>query len=210
LTNSIHVARYWAMVEWFDETCGQLLDFLDERGLTRDTLVAYVADNGWFTDPDTGRFAPKSKRSPYDGGLRTPILLRQPGRIAPRQDTTPVSSVDLMPTLLRAAGVSPPADLPGVNLLDRRAVRARRAVFGACFAHDGADLDDPASGLRWRWLVAGEWKLIAPAAWNEPAGEVELYHLGRDPFETRNLAATEARRVRQLQRQLDAWWRPRR
>lgn len=210
LTNSIHVARYWAMVEWFDETCGQLLDFLDERGLAEDTIVAYVTDNGWITDPNTGRFAPKSKQSPYDGGLRTPIMLRQPGRIAPRRDATPVSSVDLMPTLLRAAGIPSPPDLPGVDLLDRRAVRARDAVVGACFTHDGVDLDRPASGLRWRWVVADQWKLIVPTAWNEPAGEVELYHLGRDPLETRNLASTEARRVRKLRKQLDAWWSPQR
>ena len=47
-TNSLHVARYWAMVEWFDETCGQLLDYLERKGLAKDTLVVYVADNGWI------------------------------------------------------------------------------------------------------------------------------------------------------------------
>jgi len=207
-TASLHVARYWGMVEWFDETCGQLLDFLDERGLTTNTVVAYLADNGWITDPETGRYAPRSKQSPYDGGLRTPILLRWPRHIPPRRDATPVSSVDLMPTLLRLAGIRPPAGLPGVNLLEPKAVRARPAVFGACFTHEGVSLDRPASGLRWRWLVAGDWKLMVPAAWNEPNAQLELYHLTRDPYETSNLATQEPERVRQLRGVLERWWQP--
>jgi arylsulfatase A-like enzyme len=202
------VARYWAMVEWFDETCGSLLDFLRERGLESNTVVAYVTDNGWITDPATGRFAPRSKQSPYDGGLRTPILLRWPGHIAPRRDETPVSSVDLMPTLLRLAGATPPDGLPGVDLLDRRAVHGRRSIFGACFTHDAVDLAQSDAGLRWRWVVSGDWKLIAPAPWNEPAARPELYRIADDPFETRDRSGEAPRRVRRLQRRLDAWWSP--
>ncbi|MGE3310046.1 MAG: sulfatase [Limisphaerales bacterium] len=208
-TPSLPVARYWAMVEWFDETCGQLLDALESRGASSNTLVVFVADNGWITDPATGRYASKSKQSPYDGGLRTPILLRWPGRIAPNRIETPVSSVDLMPTILSVVGMVPPEGLPGINLRDPRAIRRRGAVNGACFTHDAVDLDRPSSGLRWRWRVEGNWKLIAPAAWNEPGGSVELYDLGADPLETRNLAETQSRRVRRLQRALDSWWNPR-
>ncbi|RMF88767.1 MAG: sulfatase, partial [Planctomycetota bacterium] len=62
------VARYWAMCEWFDQTCGELLDYLDTKGIAKDTLVVYVCDNGWIQDPDTpNRYAPRSKRSPYEG-----------------------------------------------------------------------------------------------------------------------------------------------
>ena len=64
------------MCEWFDETCGELLDFLDENKLADDTLVLFVTDNGWIQSTDSGRYAPKSKRSQYDGGIRTPIMLR--------------------------------------------------------------------------------------------------------------------------------------
>ena len=207
-TNSLPVARYWAMVEWFDETCGELLDAIERRGWSDRTLVVFVADNGWITDPQTGRYAPRSKQSPYDGGLRTPILLRWPGRIRPGRLDVPVSSVDLMPTILAAAGVSPPEGLPGLDLRDARAVRRRSAVTGACFTHDAVDLERPASGLRWRWRVEGNWKLITPAPWNEASGTVELYDLAVDPFESVNLASREPRRVRRLQRALDAWWNP--
>jgi arylsulfatase A-like enzyme len=209
LTNSLPVARYWAMVEWFDETCGQLLDFLDQRGLATNTVVAYVTDNGWITDPQTGRFAPRSKQSPYDGGLRTPVLVRWPGQTRPhRDDAHAVSSLDLMPTLLRVAGLKPPADLPGLDLLDQHAVRTRKTVFGECFTHDAVDLDLPERGLRWRWVVDGNWKLILPAPWNEPAAKPELYRLDRDPLELNNLAAGEPRRVSRLLRMADQWWDP--
>ena len=78
LAPSEHVARYWAMIEWFDETVGQLLDHLDTQGLAKNTVVVYLADNGWIQNVDAPRYAPKSKQSPYDGGVRTPILLRWP------------------------------------------------------------------------------------------------------------------------------------
>ncbi len=119
-----------------------------------------------------------------------------------------MSSVDLMPTILSAVGVERPEGLPGIDLRDPRAIRRRGAVTGACFTHDAVDLNRPASGLRWRWRVEGNWKLIAPAAWNEPSGRPELYDLSADPFEQVNLAEEEPRRVRRLQRALDAWWNP--
>lgn len=208
LAPSLPVARYWAMVEWFDETCGALVDFLQKRGLTNDTIIAYVADNGWITDPGTGTAAPRSKQSPYDGGLRTPMLLRWPGKIAPRRVDTPVSSIDLAPTLLRAVNMAPPPVMPGLNLLDAPAVAARSTVFGACFTHNAVNLDVPASGLRWRWVVAGEWKLIVPSPGNEPTGAVELYRVGLDPQETNDLAASRGDLVAKLRRDLDGWWTP--
>ncbi|MFM8360160.1 MAG: sulfatase, partial [Verrucomicrobiota bacterium] len=166
-------------------------------------------DNGWIQSPDNPRYAPRSKQSPYDGGLRTPILLRWPGHVPPARIDTPVSSVDLMPTLLQAAGLRPPDGLPGINLLDDRAVKRRRAVTGACFTHDAVDLDQPARSLRWRWIVEGDWKLIVPHPDQEPGAAPELYRVAADPPETRNRAADEPARVRRLTRQLDRWWEPR-
>ncbi len=149
-TDSPHVAKYWAMVEWFDETCGQLLDYLDEHKLAENTIVVYVTDNGWIQSPDSGSYAARSKQSPYDGGLRTPIMVRWPGKLKPARIEALASSIDIAPTLLHATGVDLPDGLPGVNLLNDVAVAAREAVFGACFTHDAIDLEAPAKGLRWR------------------------------------------------------------
>jgi uncharacterized sulfatase len=207
-TNSLHVARYWAMVEWFDETCGQLLDHLDQKDIARDTIVVYVTDNGWIQSAHTNRYAPKSKQSPYDGGLRTPIMVRWPGRVAPRESPRLATSLDLMPTLLAAVGLKAEADQPGINLLDDAAVSARRAIFGECFTHNAVDIYQPASSLRWRWIIEGDFKLIVPAPWNEPDGRVEMYDLAADPREEKNLAPQRPERVASLRKQLDGWWAP--
>ncbi len=205
-TPSLHVAKYWAMIEWFDETCGALLAHLEKEGLAENTIVAYVTDNGWITNPDTGRYAPRSKQSPYDGGLRTPLMIRWPGKIAPQKSTALASSLDLAPTLLAAAGLKPAPEMPGVNLLDEKAVAARKTLFGECFTHNAVDLHKPAANLRWRWVIEGDWKLIVPAKQNEPDAPIELFNLAADPHEMRNLAAAESTRVTKLRAQLDAWW----
>ncbi|MCR4412913.1 MAG: sulfatase [Thermoguttaceae bacterium] len=210
-TPSLHVAKYWAMCEWFDETCGQLLDFLDRKNLSRRTLVVFLVDNGWIQDPKADRFAPKSKRSPYEGGLRTPILVRWPGHIAPQRDeTTLVLSIDLVPTILAACGIEPPKACQGINLLDRRRLAQRKIVFGETFSHNAVDIDRPASSLEYRWCTDGRWKLIVPggAAGKESSQPpvVELYDLAADPREDSNLAATQPEQVQRLRAALDAWW----
>jgi uncharacterized sulfatase len=205
-TPSIHVARYWAMVEWFDETVGDLLGFLEREKLSQNTIVVYVTDNGWIQNSSDAGYAPKSKQSPYDGGLRTPIMVHWPGKAKPGKSNALATSLDLVPTLLAAVGLKVPADLPGINLLDDKAVAARRAVYGECFTHNAVDLDRPASSLRWRWVVEGDWKLIVPASQNEPGGSSELYHLGNDPHEERNVAPDEPARVERLMSQLNRWW----
>ncbi len=205
---SLHVAKYWAMVEWFDETCGELVRHIDDNGLKENTLFVYVSDNGWITDPQTGRYAGKSKQSQYDGGLRTPILVRWPGKVAPRRSEDLASSLDLMPTLLKAAGLTPAPALPGLDLLDTAAVSARKTLYGECFTHNFVDIQTPATSLRWRWIIDGHTKLIVPHRANQPDDVVELYDLAADPTEEKNLAGQQPERVQTLQAKLDAWWRP--
>jgi len=205
---SEHVARYWAMVEWFDETVGQLLDYLEGHELADDTIVVYLADNGWIQNVDGPRYAPKSKQSPYDGGLRTPIMIRWPGHVEPRASDEVALSIDFAPTLLAALGQKSVPRMQGVNLLDRRATKDRHAIYGECFTHNANDLDHPAANLRWRWVIDGDWKLIAPDPKNEPDGQVELYNLADDPHETKNRAAEQPKRVAKLLAMLDAWWNP--
>lgn len=202
------VAGYRAMVTWFDEVCGQLLEYLEQSGRRENTIVVYLADNGWITDPETGTFAPKSKQSPYDGGLRTPILIRWPKAVRPERRSEPAQSIDLMPTLLNAAGAAVPPDLPGISLLDDAALAARDTLYGECFTHDSVDLDNPAASLKWRWVVSGNRKLIVPNPAQVPDATLELYDLEADPDETRNLAEAEPEAVAALRRRLDAWWRP--
>ena len=227
-TDSVHVARYWGNVERFDRTVGDLLDHLNREQLSANTLVVYVTDNGWIQSPDAPRFAPRSKLSPYDGGLRSPIMFRQPGTIQPGTSDALASAIDILPTVLAACGIEPPAGLPGVNLLDDKAVAARRQVFGECFTHTLVDLDDPAESLLWRWTVRDRWKLIVPTTAGAggvlPAeeakrvdphsraryerGEIELFDVVADPHETTNVGAAHPDVVADLRTSLDGWWNP--
>ncbi len=208
------LARYFAMCEWLDETCGELLAYLDRKGLAENTLVVFVVDNGWIQEtgprPTTrGGFAPKSKLSPYDGGVRTPVLLRWPGHVKPGRYTDLVSTIDLAPTVLTAGGVRPPPEMPGLSLLDTAAGRGqlpRSAVFGEIYLHTAVALDKPSLNLTHRWVRERDWKLID---FQEKGHGPELYNLVQDPFEHTNLAGVLPERVRQLTGLLDDWWKTR-
>ena len=233
----IEIARYYAMCEWFDETVGALLDHLDTQGLTEDTLVAFISDNGWIqATPDADlpegwnqAFAPRSKQSPFEGGTRTPIILRWPGVIEPDRHDMPVSSVDLAPTFLAAAGLlaptflataglDTPTPMAGIELL--RVIvggepPVRDAIFGEAFAHDIADLNDPATSLLYRWAIEGRFKLLvrhdgalgryALVHANGPR-EPQLFDLLADPYETTNLAERYPNVVEHLSWRIRHWW----
>jgi arylsulfatase A-like enzyme len=219
---SDHVARYYAMVEWFDETCGQLLDRLDAQGLAQKTLVVYICDNGWIQLPDGPGFAPRSKQTAHEGGIRQPTLFSWPGTIRPgNRGEQLCSSIDIVPTVLAAAGLSAPPTLPGYNLLPALTANRptpRTAAFGETFALDIPDLDDPAVGLVHRWVIEGRWKLLLTYdgvvggryAYANPRDEKrpQLFDLLADPHENKNLAAQNPAVVAALAAKLDAWWRP--
>jgi uncharacterized sulfatase len=201
-------AKYAAMCEWFDATCGELLAHLDSKKATNDTIVIYVCDNGWIQNPKGGGFAPKSKRSPYDGGVRTPIMVRWPGKVNPGRSEDLASSIDLLPTILAATGLQAKATLPGLNLLDSRALAQRGTVFGSIYEHNSVDIDNPVASLQYRWVVAGDWKLIVPTERAGRGAKPELYAITRDPKEEKNLAEAHPDQLERLLKILNNWWQP--
>lgn len=207
LAPSETIAKYWAMVEWFDATVGELMQSVESRGLSQNTIFVYVTDNGWIQDPQKPRYAPKSKQSPYEGGVRTPIMIRWPGKIKPTDSPEFAHSIDIVPTLLTALKIPQPAELPGIDLLDDAARKDRKVVFGECFTHNANDLDDPKANLRWRWAVRGQWKLIVPNQAIERDAKNELYDLVADPLETKNLVLTHPDIELELLSKLDTWWK---
>ncbi len=204
------VARYWACVEWFDRTCGELLDHLDTNGLRTNTIVIYTTDNGWLQNPEkANQSAPRSKLTPYEGGVRTPIMISWPGRVKPRRDAEHLANnVDLWPSLAALLKTPTPKDLPGINLTDARAVSRRARIFGEQYTHNIANVDDFTRSIQTRWIIDGWWKLIAPDPRNRSESKLELYDLRNDPWEKENLANQGLRRVQRMQRRLDAWWTP--
>jgi len=214
----VTIAKYYAMCEWFDETCGQLIDHLEQKGVRDNTLIVYVTDNGWIQNPERNGYAPRSKQTPYEGGVRTPIMFSWPGHLKPATRNELVSSIDLVPTMLAAGGAKIPEDLPGLNLLsslkDEQKID-RDAVFGESFAHDIADIKDPEASLLFRWCIQGRWKLLLtydgevnryksthPRIEKRP----QLFDLIADPAETKNLAGDNPEVVARLADRIGKWY----
>lgn len=210
LAPSEAVARYWACVEWFDRSCGELIAHLEKSGQRSNTIIVFTTDNGWIQDPArVNGHGGRSKLTPYEGGVRTPIMICWPDKVQPRGDKQHLASnLDLWPTLAALLQTPVPAGLPGINLTDERAVAARECIFGEQYTHNIADVDQPTRSLETRWVIDGWWKLVVPDTARRPAAKPELYDLQADPWERVDLAAKDAARVAQLRQKLDAWWRP--
>lgn len=214
----ITIAKYYAMCDWFDETCGELLGMIDDKGLRDNTLVVYVTDNGWIQDPKKNGYAPRSKQTPYEGGIRTPIMYRWPAKIPAGERSELTSSIDIVPTILAATGAETPEGLPGLNLLpslESGTPIARDRIFGESFAHDIADIENPEASLLFRWCIEGKWKLLLtydgevnryqsthPRTEQRP----QLFDLLEDPSEETNLAGENPQVVARLAKAIDDWY----
>ena len=213
------VARYYAMCEWFDETVGQLIGDLETRGIRENTLVVYVSDNGWIQSETRNRYAPRSKQTPYEGGIRQPIIFSWPAALKSQKRPELVTSLDIFPTILAAAGARNPArPVPGLNLLPHMTGQTaipRESIFGESFAHDIADIENPEASLLYRWCISGQWKLLLtydgevnryqsthPRTEKRP----QLFDLIDDPHETRNRAKDFPGIVSRMVKQIDDWY----
>jgi uncharacterized sulfatase len=198
------MAKYMAMCEWTDSTIGELLAYLEKQKLTENTLVLFVVDNGWIQTNGPIRkgeqFLTRSKNTAYDAGVRTPIIVKWPGKVKPGKYDDLVSTIDLAPTILEACGLKPTATMTGLSLLDVASGKGklkRDAIFGEIYLHTAKKLDDPTVNLTHRWVRSGEWKLIETLG-EKP--ETELYQISIDPAEKKNLARENQEQVARLQK----------
>jgi len=194
-------ARYAAMIEAMDRSIGRVLESLDDARCADDTLVVFTSDNGAYGGVADNRPLRLDKGHLYEGGIRVPLIVRWPGRVAPNGlDTTPVISTDLFPTLLGAAGVEIPDAHPGdgrdlVPLLGG-APLDRDAIFWHYpnYAFHGKNRLGAA-------VRARRWKLIR----NFDDGSVELYDLATDIGEKHDVAKDRPDLARKLDAQLGVW-----
>lgn len=206
---------YLANITRFDALVGAFLDSLEARGLRDDTLVIYLADNGWDPPPEgplrKGWDADdeRGKRSMYELGFRTPIIFNQKGRIPAGQTRTQlVSSVDLFPTILDYAGAEAHSDRPGEDLrplIENLGAWQRHAVFAAMAdIRPGPlrppDLEEghpePASMLR-----TDDWYFISYDAW----GTASLFDVRADPETLQDVAAQYPERVASFRARIANW-----
>ena len=217
---SPYIAKYWAMVEWFDQTVGELLNHLKEKGLEDNTIIVYTCDNGWIQSIDSKAYAPKSKRSPFEGGIRTPLMFKYPGVIQPMlNDENVVSNVDIVPTIQHLLGIEK-GSLPGIDVLDGKELRNRKVVFAEAYNHDINNIAVPTETMLYQIAVEKNWKLLIPnqdmmktgvrtKAENRAgfyARDIQLYNLTEDPSELTNVATLNPEVVDRLTKKINTWW----
>lgn len=107
------LAMYYGLVNCVDDCVGGMLDALRENGLDEDTIVLFVSDHG----DNLGSHHDFNKDRLWEESIRVPLMVRWPGRVAPRAVTTQVAStVDIMPTVLGLVGLEPPETVQGTDI----------------------------------------------------------------------------------------------
>ncbi len=174
---------YAAMITRLDGDVGRLMALLKELDIDKQTLVFFCSDNGaakrWDGLFDSSGPLRGQKTTLYEGGIRTPMIVRWPGRVpAGRTSNAPWYFADVLPTLADVAGVEPPSNIDGISILP--------LLLGTPQKTDDRFLywEFPAGkfqqAVRWR-----HYKAIRPA----PGEPLELYDLSEDIAEKNNIAA---------------------
>jgi arylsulfatase A-like enzyme len=181
-------AKLLGLIEHMDDGIGRLLDTLDRTGLAANTLVVFTSDNGGLLNSGANNGPWRSgKTHMYEGGLRVPGIVRWPGRVVPGSRTARTAlSMDILPTVLEAAGAPVPAGLDGVSFLPTLRGEAQpESVRDLYFCRREGGM--PYQGKTIEAVRQGDWKLVL----NSPFAPLELFNLKDDPQETTNLAARE-------------------
>ena len=174
-----YMQDYLGSLKSVDRNIGRLLDYLDEQGLTDNTLVIYTSDQGFYLG-EHGWF---DKRFMYEPSFRTPLIMRYPPWIAAggvNRDL--VQNIDFAPTLLQIAGAEVPADMQGKSLLplfETTKPEWREALYYHYYEYPGIHMVKRHYGVR-----TDRYKLIH---FYYDVDEWELYDLEKDPDELNNL-----------------------
>ena len=195
--------RYGAMIEAMDRSMGRILQFLDDSGLSENTLVVFTSDNGGFGGVADNRPLRAEKGYLYEGGIRVPLVIRWPGVVSPETvESTPVISTDFFPTLLEAASIKVPETYEGdgVSLLPvlkmEEGTFTRESIYFHYPNYAFHRSNRLGSAVR-----RGDYKLIE---WLDD-GTFELYNLAEDLEESNDLSDEKPLLAEAMLKQLHDW-----
>ena len=193
---SMNTKRYAALVTHMDYNIGRLLGTLDHLGLRENTLIIFASDNGAavmapLKELNCGAGLKGRKGQLYEGGIKVPLIVNQPGRVPVRQISNIVYFPDFMPTLARLAGSTKavPADTDGMDISP--------LFFGEELNTDNRYLYWEFPGKQ-RAIRYGEWKCVTV----KKDAPLELYNIHEDPNESHDLAAEYPKMVRDLSKMM--------
>jgi arylsulfatase A-like enzyme len=195
-----YIKDYLRCVASIDDNVGRLLDYLEQSGLAKNTVVIYTSDQGFFL----GEHGWYDKRFMYEESLRMPFLISLPGMIKPGSvNDSMILNVDFAPTLLELAGANIPADMQGRSIVPllrgKKPSNWRTSMYYRYYHYPQHHRVQPHYGVR-----TERHKLI----YFDRLDEWELYDLKKDPFETNNIytlggrTSTSAALVKKLKAEL--------
>ena len=183
-----------AMGKRMDDAIGNVVGKLKREGLWENTLLFFISDNGGPL-PQSANNTPlrAGKHSDYEGGIRVPFLVCWPAKLKAGESQVVVSSLDILPTALAAAGLSGPTEKPldGINILP--VLRGEtppkpRTLFWSAGSDEG-----------WWAVRSGDWKLVGEK------GKIGVFDLKNDISEKNDLAKTMPQKVAELTKLHDTW-----
>ena len=183
-----------AMGKCMDDAIGQLVKQLKRDGTWENTLLIFLSDNGGALRSSADNSPLRGGKHQYfEGGIRVPFLVCWPGRLKPGVSDAVVSSLDILPTALAAAGIPVPTDRPldGIDLLP--ILQGKGSV-------PSRDLFWSSGEKTGRWAVrSGDWKLVGDE------GKTFLFDLAEDPSEQKDLAASMPQKAEELKGLHQLW-----
>jgi arylsulfatase A-like enzyme len=215
-------AIYASMVEGMDKSLGDVMEYLEKKGVADNTVVIFMSDNGGLSLAYAGRGEAHTQNLPlragkgsvYEGGIRVPMLVKWPGVVkASSVNHTPIIIEDFFPTILEVAQISKYEAVQKVDgesfvpLLKNPSEKAADRALIWHVPNKWTREDGP--GINYKSAIReGDWKLI----YHMRDGKMELYNLRKDLGEKTDLAAKHPKRVKalatKLGQQLRDWEAP--
>lgn len=175
------IRRYtYAMIHQIDAAVGHMIDGLERAGLWEETLVVFTSDHGDFLG-DHGRL--RKGYTPADSLLHLPFILRAPGAALPARVDTPMSNVDVLPTLTALTSVTPPEWIHGADMTEVVSRGEDHVALAYCSNGDPAVTNYTLYDARYRYTLYPQ------------RGYAELYDHRTDPGECRNLVDAQPDRA---------------
>lgn len=204
--------EYYATLSWLDDSVGNLVDYLEHRGLRENTLIVYLSDNGMgpFDFEQYPTSGPRSKSTMFELGLRTPIAFNWPGHVPAgvlRDDL--VSTLDLYPTLLDYAGIVPPTNRSGRDIrkaIDDGTPVGRDAIVGRARGRmpgfETKEFEENPKTPKLAYFVRDRrWHYV----WYNTLGLEVLFDLHQDPKELVDVASEHPDVIERFREKIEAW-----
>ena len=174
-----YLKDYLRTIQSVDDGVGEVLDYLDQEGLSENTIVVYTSDQGFYLG-EHGWF---DKRFMYEESLRTPLLIRYPKEIkAGIKINQMIQNLDFAPTFLDYAGIPIPKDIQGESfrtVVNQKTSQWRDAIYYTYYEYPSVHMVKRHYGIR-----TERYKLMH---FYYDINEWELYDLEKDPSEMNNL-----------------------